>query len=216
MGDASQTIVTGGRLVMADPLAGSFVVESGGSVSIGDQVFGEGTYNFNAETAMDAESQSVSAVASAVDAVSATVKPEHTAEAHEPAPIGFSVVPIVSGSDSPISTEEVHGMHDGHAATPLANLHTPSLASVELPVLIHSQEIQHLNAGSDYETGITFVDDDTYVAPASPDMNAVPVGVPASATHDVAAAVGGAFVAGSATQVAPAAKGLSPRKSLMA
>lgn len=107
-------------------------------------------------------------------------------------------------------------MHDGHAATPLANLHTPSPASVELPVLIHSQEIQHLNAGSDYETGITFVDDDTYVAPASPDMNAVPVGVPASATHDVAAAVGGAFVAGSATQVAPAAKGLSPRKSLMA
>jgi len=216
LGETSQTVVTGGRVVAADPVAGSFTVENGGSVSIGDQVFGEGTYNFNAETAMDAESQSVSAVASAVDAVSATVKPEHTAEAHEPAPIGFSVVPIVSGSDSPISTEEVHGMHDGHAATPLANLHTPSPASVELPVLIHSQEIQHLNAGSDYETGITFVDDDTYVAPASPDMNAVPVGVPASATHDVAAAVGGAFVAGSATQVAPAAKGLSPRKSLMA
>ena len=216
LGETSQTIVTGGRVVAADPVAGSFTVENGGSVSIGDQVFGEGTYNFNAETAMDAESQSVSAVASAVDAVSATVKPEHTAEAHETAPIGFSVVPIVSGSDSPISTEEVHGMHDGHAATPLANLHTPSPASVELPVLILSQEIQHLDADSDHETGITFVDDDTYVAPASPDMNAVPVGVPASATHDVAAAMGGAFVAGSATQVAPAAKGLSPRKSLIA
>ena len=216
LGESSQTIVTGGRVVAADPVAGSFTVENGGSISIGDQVFGEGTYNFNAETAMDAESQSVSAVASAVDAVSATVKPEHTAEAHETAPIGFSVVPIVSGSDSPISTEEVHGMHDGHAATPLANLHTPSLASVELPVLILSQEIQHLDAGSDHETGITFVDDDTYVAPASADLNAVPVGVPASATHDVAAAMGGAFVAGSATQVAPAAKGLSPRKSLIA
>ena len=216
LGESSQTIVTGGRVVAADPVAGSFTVENGGSISIGDQVFGEGTYNFNAETAMDAESQSVSAVASAVDAVSATVKPEHTAEAHETAPIGFSVVPIVSGSDSPISTEEVHGMHDGHAATPLANLHAPSLASVELPVLILSQEIQHLDAGSDHETGITFVDDDTYVAPASADLNAVPVGVPASATHDVAAAMGGAFVAGSATQVAPAAKGLSPRKSLIA
>ena len=216
LGETSQTIVTGGRVVAADPVAGSFTIENGGSVSIGDQVFGEGTYNFNAETAMDAESQSVSAVASAVDAVSATVEPEHTAEAHETAPIGFSVVPIVSGSDSPISTEEVHGMHDGHAAAPLANLHTPSPASVELPVLILSQEIQHLDAGSDYEMGITFVDDDTYVAPASPDMNAVPVGVPASATHDVAAAMGGAFVAGSATQVAPAAKGLSPRKSLIA
>ena len=216
LGESSQTIVTGGRVVVAAPIADSFTVENGGSLSIGDQVFGEGTYNFNAETAMDAESQSVSAVASAVDAVSATVKPEHTAEAHETAPIVFSVVPIVSGSDSPISTEEVHGMHDGHAATPLANLHTPSLASVELPVLILSQEIQHLDADSDHETGITFVDDDTYVAPASADLNAVPVGVPASATHDVAAAMGGAFVAGSATQVAPAAKGLSPRKSLIA
>ena len=216
LGETSQTIVTGGRVVAADPVAGSFTVENDGSVSIGDQVFGEGTYNFNAETAMDAESQSVSAVASAVDAVSATVKPEHTAEAHETAPIGFSVVPIVSGSDSPISTEEVHGMHDGHAAAPLANLHTPSPASVELPVLILSQEIQHLDADSDHQTGITFVDDDTYVAPASADLNAVPVGVPASATHDVAAAMGGAFVAGSATQVAPAAKGLSPRKSLIA
>ena len=216
MGDASQTIVTGGRLVMADPVAGSFVVESGGSVSIGDQVFGEGTYNFNAETAMDSESQAVSAIVSPVGAASATVKPEHTAEAHETASIGFSVAPIVSGSDSPLTIQDGYAKHDGHAATPLANLHTPSSASVELPVLIHSQEIQHLDAGSDYETGITFVDDDTYVAPASPDLNAAPVGVPASATHDVAAAVGGAFVAGSATQVAPAAKGLSPRKSLIA
>ena len=216
LGETSQTIVTGGRVVAADPIEGSFTVENGGSVSIGDRVIGEGTYNFNAETAMDSESQAVSAVASPVDAASATVKPEHTAEAHETAPIGFSVTPIVSGSNSPISTEEVHGMHAGHDATKLANLHTPSPASVELPVLIHSQEIQHLDAGSDHETGITFVDDDTYVAPASPDMNAVPVGVPASATHDVAAAIGGAFVAGSATQVAPAAKGLSPRKSLIA
>ena len=216
MGDASQTIVTGGRLVMADPVAGSFVVESGGSVSIGDQVFGEGTYNFNAETAMDSESQAVSAVASPVGAASATVKPEHTAEAHETASIGFSVAPIVSGSDSPLTIQDGYAKHGGHAATPLANLHTPSPASVELPVLIHSQEIQHLDAGFDYETGITFVDDDTYVAPASPDLNAAPVGVPASATHDVAAAMGGAFVAGSATQVAPAAKGLSPRKSLIA
>lgn len=216
LGETSQTIVAGGRVVAADPIEGSFTVENGGSVSIGDRVFGEGKYNFNAETAMDSESQSVSAVASPVDVASATVKPEHTAEAHETAPIGFSVTPIVSGSDSPISTEEVHGMHDSHASTPLEGLHTPSPASVELPVLIHSQEIQHLDAGSDYETGITFVDDDTHVAPASPDLNAVPVGVPASATHDVAAAMGGAFVAGSATQVAPAAKGLSPRKSLIA
>ena len=216
MGDASQTIVTGGRLVMADPVAGSFVVESGGSVSIGDQVFGEGTYNFNAETAMDSESQAVSAIVSPVGAASATVKPEHTAEAHETASIGFSVAPIVSGSDSPLTIQDGYAKHDGHAATPLANLHTPTHASVDLPILINSQEIQHLDTEADHATGITFVDDDDYVASATPQLDAVPVGTPANTTHDVAAAVGGAFVAGSAIQVAPAAKGLLPRKSLIA
>jgi hypothetical protein len=216
LGETSQTIVTGGRVVAADPIAGSFTVENGGSVSIGDQVFGEGTYNFSAETAMDAESQSVSAVASAVDAVSATVKPEHTAEAHGIASIQFSVAPIVSGSDSPIEAQEGHDLSHSQAATPLVDLHTPTHASVDLPVLINSQEIQDLDTEADHAAGITFVDDDTYVAPATPQLDAVSVGVPANPTHDVAAAVGGAFVAGSATQVAPAAKGLLPRKSLIA
>jgi hypothetical protein len=122
----------------------------------------------------------------------------------------------VSGSDSPIETQEGQDLSYGQAKTPLANLHTPTLASVDLPILINSQEIQHLHAEADHEAGITFVDDDTYVAPANSHLDAVSAGVPASATHDVAAAVGGAFVAGSATQVAPAAKGLLPRKSLIA
>jgi len=216
LGETSQTIVTGGRVVAADPIAGSFTVENGGSVSIGDQVFGEGTYNFNAETAMDAESQSVSAVASAVDAVSATVKPEHTAEAHGTASIQFSVAPIVSGSDSPIEAQEGHDLSHSQAATPLVGLHTPTHVSADLPILFNSQEIQHLDTEADHELGITFVDDDTYVAPATPQLDAVSAGVSASTTHDVAAAVGGAFVAGSATQVAPTAKGLSLRKSLIA
>jgi RNA polymerase sigma-70 factor (ECF subfamily) len=216
LAESSQTIVTGGRVVVADPIAGSFTVENGGSVSIGDQVFGEGNYNFNAETAMESQSQAVSAVASPVGAASATVKPEHTAEAHETAPIGFSVAPIVSGSDSPIEAQEGQDLSYGQAKTPLANLHTPTHASVDLPILINSQEIQHLHAEADHAAGITFVDDDAYVASATPQLDAVPVGVPANTTHDVAAAVGGAFVAGSATQVAPAAKGLLPRKSLIA
>jgi hypothetical protein len=216
LGESSQTIVTGGRVVVADPIAGSFSVENGGSVSIGDQVVGEGNYNFNAETVMESQSQAVSAVASPVGAASATVKPEHTAEAHETAPIGFSVAPIVSGSNSPIEAQEGQDLSYGQATTPLANLHTPTLASVDLPILINSQEIQHLHAEADHEAGITFVDDDAYVASATPQLDAVPVGVPANTTHDVAAAVGGAFVAGSATQVAPAAKGLLPRKSLIA
>jgi len=214
--ESSQTIVTGGRVVVADPIAGSFTVENGGSLSIGNRVFDDGTYNFNAETAMESQSQAVSAVASTVGAASATVKPEHTAEAHETAPIGFSVAPIVSGSDSPIEAQEGQDLSYGQTKTPLANLHTPTHASVDLPVLINSQEIQHLHAEADHVAGITFVDEDAYEASATPQLDAVPVGVPASTTHDVAAAVGGAFVAGSATQVAPTAKGLSLRKSLIA
>jgi hypothetical protein len=216
LGESSQKIVTGDRVVVADPIAGSFTVENGGSLSIGNRVFDDGTYNFNAETAMESQSQAVSAVAPPVGAASATVKPEHTAEAHETAPIGFSVAPIVSGSDSPIETQEGQDLSYGQAKTPLANLHTPTHASVDLPILIDSQEIQHLHAEADHAAGITFVDDDAYVASATPQLDAVPVGAPANTTHDVAAAVGGAFVAGSATQVAPAAKGLLPRKSLIA
>jgi hypothetical protein len=216
LGESSQTIVTGGRFVVADPIAGSFTVENGGSLSIGNRVFDDGTYNFNAETAMESQSQAVSAVAPPVGAASATVKPEHTAEAHETAPIGFSVAPIVSGSDSPIEAQEGQDLSYGQAKTPLANLHTPTHASVDLPILINSQEIQHLDTKADHAAGITFVDDDDYVASATPQLDAVSVGVPANPTHDVAAAVGGAFVAGSATQVAPAAKGFSPRKSLIA
>ena len=217
LGETSQTIVTGGRVVAADPVAGSFIVENGGSVSIGDQVFGEGTYNFNAESAMDSESLAVADVVAPAGTHTAAAKPEaHTAEAHGTASIQFSVTPIVSGSDSPIEAQEGHDLSHGQAATPLVNLHTPTYASVDLPVLINSQEIQHLDNSADDAAGITFVDDDTYVAPANSHLDAVSAGVPASATHDVAAAVGGAFVAGSATQVAPAAKGLLPRKSLIA
>lgn len=217
LGETSQTIVTGGRVVAADPVAGSFTVEKGGNPSISDQVFGEGTYNFNAESAMDSESLAVADVVAPAGTHTAAAKPEaHTAEAHGTASIQFSVTPIVSGSDSPIEAQEGHDLSHGQAATPLVNLHTPTYASVDLPVLINSQEIQHLDNSADDAAGITFVDDDTYVAPANSHLDAVSAGVPASATHDVAAAVGGAFVAGSATQVAPTAKGFSPRRSLIA
>ena len=217
LGDSSQTIVTGGRAVVADPIAGSFTVENGGSLSIGDRVFDDGTYNFNAEAAMRSESHTVADVAAPAETHTAAAKPEaHTAEAHGTASIQFSVTPIVSGSDSPIDAQEGHDLSHGRAAAPLVGLHTPTHASVDLPILINSREIQDLDSEADHEAGITFVDDDTYVAPANSPLDAVSAGVPASATHDVAAAVGGAFVAGSATQVAPAAKGLLPRKSLIA
>ena len=184
------------------------LASSGGSLSIGDRVLGEGTHNFNAEAAMDSQSYAVANVAAPAET--------HTAEAHGTASIQFSVTPIVSGSDSPIDAQEGHDLSHGQAASPLVGLHTPTHTSVDLPILINSQEIQDLDSGADHEAGITFVDDDTYVAPADSPLDALSAGVPASATHDVAAAVGGAFVAGSATQVAPAAKGLLPRKSLIA
>ena len=193
------------------------LASSGGSLSIGDRVLGEGTHNFNAEAAMDSQSYAVANVAAPAETHTAAAKHEaHTAEAHGTASIQFSVTPIVSGSDSPIDAQEGHDLSHGQAASPLVGLHTPTHTSVDLPILINSQEIQDLDSGADHEAGITFVDDDTYVAPADSPLDAVSAGVPASATHDVAAAVGGAFVAGSATQVAPAAKGLLPRKSLIA
>ena len=193
------------------------LASSGGSLSIGDRVLGEGTHNFNAEAAMDSQSYAVANVAAPAETHTAAAKHEaHTAEAHGTASIQFSVTPIVSGSDSPIDAQEGHDLSHGQAASPLVGLHTPTHTSVDLPILINSQEIQDLDSGADHEAGITFVDDDTYVAPANSPLDAVSAGVPASATHDVAAAVGGAFVAGSATQVAPAAKGLLPRKSLIA
>ena len=217
LGETSQTIVTGGRVVVADPITGSFTVENGGSPSISDQVFSEGTYNFNAEAAMHSESHAVADVVAPAGTHTAAANPEaHTAEAHGTASIQFSVAPIVSGSDSPIEAQEGHDLSHSQAATPLVGLHTPTHVSADLPILINSQEIQHLDTEADHELGITFVDDDTYVAPATPQLDAVSVGVPANPTHDVAAAVGGAFVAGSATQVAPTAKGLSLRKSLIA
>ena len=193
------------------------LASSGGSLSIGDRVLGEGTHNFNAEAAMDSQSYAVANVAAPAETHTAAAKHEaHTAEAHGTASIQFSVTPIVSGSDSPIDAQEGHDLSHGQAASPLVGLHTPTHTSVDLPILINSQEIQDLDSGADHEAGITFVDDDTYVAPADSPLDALSAGVPASATHDVAAAVGGAFVAGSATQVAPAAKGLLPRKSLIA
>ena len=193
------------------------LASSGGSLSIGDRVLGEGTYNFNAEAAMDSQSYAVANIAAPAETHTAAAKHEaHTAEAHGTASIQFSVTPIVSGSDSPIDAQEGHDLSHGQAASPLVGLHTPTHTSVDLPILINSQEIQDLDSGADHEAGITFVDDDTYVAPADSPLDALSAGVPASATHDVAAAVGGAFVAGSATQVAPAAKGLLPRKSLIA
>lgn len=201
LGDASHTIVTGGHVVGEDSIDGSFLVENAADLSIGEQVFGQGTSSMNVGAAMNTQSHASS--------------PEtHAVESDGPVSTNFNVIPIVSGSDSPIASQELHEMH---SVITQANLHVPSPAQVELPVLIHSQEIQHLDAESNHETGITFVDDDTYVAPASADFNAEPSGVPANATHDVAAAVGGAFVAGSATQVVPAAsKAPSPRKSLIA
>ena len=193
------------------------LASSGGSLSIGDRVLGEGTHNFNAEAAMDSQSYAVANVAAPAETHTAAAKHEaHTAEAHGTASIQFSVTPIVSGSDSPIDAQEGHDLSHGQAASPLVGLHTPTHTSVDLPILINSQEIQDLDSGADHEAGITFVDDDTYVAPADSPLDAVSAGVPASATHDVAAAVGGAFVAGSATQVAPTAKGFSPRRSLIA
>ena len=115
--------------------------------------------------------------------------------------IAPAVTPIVSGSDSVIES-------------PVAStsIEQPSVASFELPVLVETASNTHAEEPVAMDD-IAFTDDDSFV-PAPTESVAPDVADPhASAKDEVTAAVGGAFVAGTATQVAPT-RGASIRKEL--
>jgi len=106
------------------------------------------------------------------------------------------VTPIVSGS------EEVIESPAGHRQM-IAEMNTPSFDQVELPTLVNTKAD---SAAEDSGTtdDIAFTDDDSFVPATTGDANpvaATPSNAPAKT--DVAAAVGGAFAAGTATQAAP-------------
>ena len=203
LGGISQTIVTGGTLVSNQPLEGNFTVQKGGTITAGDQTFGEGTYQFSAEeTVASRETNATEAPAAAeVVAAASTNQGSATNGIQVPAGVYSSVTPIISGSDSVAES----------VASP-APVSQAVLDPVELPKLVEAQSVSASEEPS-VSDDIAFTDDDSFV-PASTELPATAsAATPAPAKDDVTAAVGGAFVAGTAAQAAPA-KAASIRKAI--
>lgn len=199
LGEQHQTVVTGGELAMNQPVEGEFVVEQGGKMTVGDQAYGEGSYEISAEGQI------------AASPAAADTNAQEEAAAHAASQSGIPavevsntpVIPIVSGSNSVLespATERVSFNGENQ----------PDQQDIELPTLIETRNDS--SSGESVPTDdIAFIDD----APVSAIQNSEPasgVAAPAAAAQqNIAAAVGGAFVAGSATQV-PSGRGTVARK----
>jgi hypothetical protein len=87
--------------------------------------------------------------------------------------------------------------------------------SNNLPVVVQMHMAEQQTDDAHAADDIAFTDDDSHIpAVASSESTAEPA--PVEDSHaDVAAAVGGAFVAGSATQVTPAPRGAASRKAII-
>jgi hypothetical protein len=83
---------------------------------------------------------------------------------------------------------------------------------VELPKLVEAQSASASEEPS-VSDDIAFTDDDSFVPACTEPQATASAATPAPAKDDVTAAVGGAFVAGTAAQAAPA-KGASIRKAI--
>jgi hypothetical protein len=203
LGGISQTIVTGGILVSNQPLEGNFTVEKGGTITAGDQTYGEGTYQFSAEeTVASRETDATEAPAATEVVAAASTNPGAATNGIQvPTGIASSVTPIISGSDS--VTESVA------APTPVS---LPAFDPVELPKLVEAQSASASEEPS-VSDDIAFMDDDSFVPASTEPPATASAATPAPAKDDVTAAVGGAFVAGTAAQASPA-KGTSIRKGI--
>lgn len=205
LGGTNQTVVTGGTLDISQPVNGTFTVEKGAAITTDEQTFGEGTFQFSADATFTSvasqESDSAEIPVVADSAASPANQVSESFEVQAPSMIAPAVTPIVSGSDSVIESPV--------AST---NIEQHSVASVELPVLVETVSNTHAEEPVAMDD-IAFTDDDSFV-PAPTESVAPDVADPhASAKDEVTAAVGGAFVAGTATQVAPS-RGASIRKEL--
>ena len=199
LGDTQLTVVTGGELAMNQPVEGKFVVEQGAKMTVGDQAYGEGSYEMSAEgqiAALPAAADTIAQEEAAVQAAAQSGIPAFEI-ANSP------VTPIVSGSNSVLespATERV--TFNGESQ--------PDQQDIELPTLIETRNDS--SSGESVPTDdIAFIDD----APVSAIQNSEPasgvVAPAAVAQQNIAAAVGGAFVAGSATQV-PTGRGTVAKK----
>ena len=195
LGGSSQTVVTGGTLVVNQPVTGTFTVEEGASISANNQTFGPGNYQFTTEEVVSDQENDVSTEASSGQAPTEVAKEQSVSKEIQPFNVS-SVVPIVSGSE-----ETVDSLSNDRPM--FAENTKVSFAAVELPTLVETQtasapEEPHMM------DDITFTDDDSFVPAPSAETNTVAPETNAPAKTDVAAAFGGAFTVGTATQAAPA------------
>jgi hypothetical protein len=199
LGDTQQTVVTGGELAMNQPVEGKFVVEQGAKMTVGDQAYGEGSYGISAEGQIAALPAAADTTAQEEAAVQAAAQSGIPAVEASNSP----VTPIVSGSNSVLespATERVSFNGENQI----------DQQDIELPTLIETR-IDSSSGESVSTDDIAFIDD----APAYAIHASEPAPQPTAATgiaqQDIAAAVGGAFVAGSATQ-APTGRGTVAKK----
>jgi RNA polymerase sigma-70 factor (ECF subfamily) len=189
-----------GELAMNQPVEGKFVVEQGAKMTVGDQAYGEGSYEISAEgqiAALPAAADTTAQEEAAVQAAAQSGIPAIEAS-------NSPVTPIVSGSNSVLESTAAERVSSFNGQS---QLDQPDFA---LPTLIETR-IDSSSGESVPTDDIAFIDD----APVSAIQNAEPasgvVAPAAAAQQNIAAAVGGAFVAGSATQV-PSSRGTVAKK----
>jgi RNA polymerase sigma-70 factor (ECF subfamily) len=215
LGETNQTVVNDGNLVINNQVDGVISVNKEGSVSYAGETFGEGTYQFTEEGILASKESSESA--SPVAAESSATK----------------VTPVVSGSNSPIveaknfnsqvpvtafeDIQESDSPNPDRVSVVMSRMGFQNSAdfSNNLPVVVQTHMPEQQMDDAHAVDGIAFTDDDSHIPAVSPsELTAEPT--PVEDSHaDVAAAVGGAFVAGSATQVAPAPRGAASRKAFI-
>jgi hypothetical protein len=200
LGDTQQTVVTGGELAMNQPVEGKFVVEQGAKMTVGDQAYGEGSYEISAEGQIAALPAAADTTAQEEAAVQAAAQSGIPAVEASNSP----VTPIVSGSNSVLESPAAERVSSFNGESQLDQ------PDIELPTLIETR-IDSSSGESVSTDDIAFIDDAPAYAIHASEPAPQPTAAPGIAQQDIAAAVGGAFVAGSATQ-APTGRGTVAKK----
>jgi len=199
LGDQHQTVVTGGELAMNQPVEGNFVVEQGAKMTVGEQSFGEGSYEISAEGQIAA-----SPAAANTTAQEAVVQAQVLSGIPAVEVSNTPVIPIVSGSNSVLESPAAERVtFNGESQ--------PDQQDIELPTLIETRN-DSSSAEPASTDDIAFIDDAPVIAIQNSEPASGVVAPAAAAQQNIAAAVGGAFVAGSASQV-PSVRGVAAKKS---
>ena len=206
LGASSQTVVTGGTLVVNQPVTGTFTVEEGANISANNQTFGPGNYQFTTEEVVSDQENDAATEASSGQALAEAAKEQSVSKEIQPSNFS-SVVPIVSGSE-----ETIDSLSNDRPM--FAENTKVSFAAVELPTLVETKTAS-ASEESHMMDDIAFTDDDSFVPAPTAETNTVAPESNAPAKTDVAAAVGGAFTVGTATQAAPT-RGASVKKVMPA